>query len=139
MKGARAAVVLVLAAAVAGIAAAAPMAPNASQTRATALVWLDFAFSLVFSRAVRRTLRRTWTREELWAGNRESWVHAFDSEWIPWWVLRTYRRRRREWPALLASPEHRHLRVLRLRRPDEARRLLREVEDGRDVERGSAK
>jgi adenylate kinase family enzyme len=108
-------------------------------TRATALVWLDYAFPLVFARAVRRTLCRTWTGEELWAGNRESWVHALDSEWIPWWVLRTYRRRRRDWPALLASPEQRHLRVLRLRRPDEADRLLREVEDGRDIERGSAK
>jgi len=95
--------------------------------RASALIWLDFSFPLVFTRAVRRTLRRTWTRERLFAGNRESLRNVFDPEWIPWWVLRTFWRRRREWPALFEGPELAHLHVFRLRHPSQAQRLLRDA------------
>ena len=98
--------------------------------RATALVWLDYSFPLVFSRAVQRTARRIWTREPLFAGNRESLRNALDPEWIPWWVLRTFWRRRREWPRLLERSEYQHLRVLRLRRPSEAEQLLRDLAVG---------
>jgi adenylate kinase family enzyme len=94
--------------------------------RATALVWLDYPFGLVFVRAWRRTLRRVVTRERLFAGNRES-LDVFDPAWIPWWVLRTFWRRRREVPALLRRPEFAHLRARRLRRPHEAEGLLAEV------------
>jgi hypothetical protein len=33
------------------------------------------------------------------------------------WALTTYRRRRREYPALFTQPEHAHLRVIHLRSP----------------------
>jgi hypothetical protein len=42
-------------------------------------------------------------------------------------VLRTYWRRRREWPALVASPRFAHLQVLHLRKPAEAERWFRDV------------
>jgi adenylate kinase family enzyme len=90
---------------------------------ATALVWLNYPFSLVFPRAVRRTLRRIRTREALFAGNRESFAIA-DPEWIPWWVLRTFWRRRREYPLLLRQPSFAHLQVLEFRRPRQADRFL---------------
>jgi adenylate kinase family enzyme len=91
--------------------------------RATALVWLDYSFPLVFSRALARTLRRIWTRQELFAGNRET-LALFDPDWIPWWVVRTHRRRRREYPLLLARPECAHLSVSVLRRPRDAEDFL---------------
>lgn len=38
---------------------------------ADAIVWLDLPRSLTMRRLARRTLRRSFTREELWNGNRE--------------------------------------------------------------------
>jgi adenylate kinase family enzyme len=93
---------------------------------ATTLVWLNYSFSLVFPRSVSRTFRRIVTREELFAGNRESLRGIADPDWIPWWVLRTFWRRRREYPLLLQQPEFAHLQVLELRHPREAEHLLQE-------------
>jgi adenylate kinase family enzyme len=91
---------------------------------ATTLVWLNYPFSLVFPRAVHRTLRRIVTQEPLFAGNRES-LAITDPDWIPWWVLRTFWRRRREYPLLLRQAEFAHLQVLEFTRPAQARRFLR--------------
>jgi adenylate kinase family enzyme len=93
---------------------------------ATTVVWLNYPFSLVFPRAVRRTLRRIVTREPLFAGNRES-LSIIDPEWIPWWVLRTFWKRRREYPLLFSQAKFSHLEVLELNRPREAERFLRAV------------
>jgi len=72
--------------------------------RATAVVWLNLGFPTVFGRALRRTLRRVATRESLFAGNRETLLRTFASrESLLWWVMTSYRRRRREFGALRAS------------------------------------
>jgi adenylate kinase family enzyme len=95
--------------------------------RATALVWLDYPLWLVFPRALARTFRRIATREELFAGNRESLRGIVDPDWIPWWVLRTFRHRRRAYPQLFQKREFAHLQVLRLEHPREQEALLREL------------
>jgi adenylate kinase family enzyme len=93
--------------------------------RADTVVWLDFPLSVILGRMARRTLRRLVLREVLWNQNRESFAGAFLSrDSIILWALRTYRRRRREYPVLLAQPEYAHLQVLHLRSPREARRFL---------------
>ena len=44
--------------------------------KAEAVIWLDYAFPLVFRRLLTRTIRRAVKREELWNGNREPfWWH----------------------------------------------------------------
>jgi adenylate kinase family enzyme len=91
--------------------------------RATVLVWLDYAFPLTFWRATTRTFRRALTREVLFSGNVER-LRPLDPEWIPWWVIRTWRGKRRRYPELLRRPEHAHLQVARLRRPREAETLF---------------
>ncbi len=93
--------------------------------RASALIWLDYPFRVVFWRAVVRSIRRIVTREKLYSGNRESLRGAFlEADGIPWWVIRTHRRRRRQFAALLCEPRYRHLAVFRLRSPAEARAML---------------
>ncbi len=110
-------------------------------SRATAIVWLDYSFPIVFGRALWRSIRRIIAREELYAGNRESFKKTFLSrDSILLWVLTTYRRRRRDYPDLFQAPEHAHLVVRRLRTPAEAYRFLSristsahpEYEKGRD-------
>ena len=93
--------------------------------KATALVWLDYPLRVVLWRVFWRTLRRTITRQTLWNGNRERFATQFlsrDSLFL--WVLKTYRRRRREYPGILGQPEHAHLRVFRHRSPRETRAWL---------------
>jgi adenylate kinase family enzyme len=72
--------------------------------RATDVVWLNYPFALVFARSLRRTWRRVVTGEELFGGNRETFAAAFLSRYsIPWWVLRTHRRRAREYRELFTG------------------------------------
>jgi len=86
--------------------------------RADTVVWLDYGLPVIMWQLVRRTLRRTLTQEKLWGGNRESLGRAlFSRDSILLWALQTYKRRRREYPALLDQPEHAHLAVVHLRSP----------------------
>ncbi len=93
---------------------------------ATTLIWLNYSVALVFLRAVWRTCRRIATQEPLFAGNRESFA-ILDPEWIPWWVLRSFWRRRREYPLLLRRPSFAHLQVLEFTRPAHAAQWLSQV------------
>jgi hypothetical protein len=95
--------------------------------RADTVIWLDPPLRVVFARLFERAVRRIRSREELWpgTGNRETWRNQFFSrETLFWWALKTYRRRRRELPALFARPENAHLTVHRFRRPGEAEAWL---------------
>ena len=72
--------------------------------RAEAVVWLDLPLRTVLWRYLRRTVRRVGRREELWGGNRERLsMHLFSRDSLLWWILTTYRRRRREYAPLLAA------------------------------------
>lgn len=79
-----------------------------------------------FARALRRTITRTLTREELWNGNREQIRFLFTPYWIPWWVLRKHRHYAREIPRRVA--EHPHLEVVTLRSDDEVERWLQSIQ-----------
>ncbi len=86
--------------------------------RADTIVWLDFPLRVVLWRLWWRTLRRVIHKTELWSGNRERlWTHFFTRDSLFLWALQTYHRRRREYPELLARPEHAHLKLVRLRSP----------------------
>jgi adenylate kinase family enzyme len=97
--------------------------------RADTLVWLDYPWHIVLGRLFRRTIRRIRTQEDLWGtGNRESWHKQFfsrDSLFI--WFLRTYHRRRREYPILLQQPDYAHLVVYRFASPLDAESWVQNV------------
>lgn len=94
-------------------------------SRADTLVWLDFPWLVVMGRVTWRTIRRTFTRQELWNGNRERFREAFfDRGSIILWALQTYSRRRREYPSLLAQSQFGHLHQVRLSSPRSAQMWL---------------
>lgn len=94
-------------------------------SRADTVIWLDYALPVILGRLFKRTLRRTLTQEELWNGNRERFLSAFASrDSLFLWVLQTYKRRRRDYPRLLALPENAHLNVVLLRAPRQTRTWL---------------
>ncbi|MFQ6027838.1 MAG: adenylate kinase [Dehalococcoidia bacterium] len=93
--------------------------------RATMVIWLNYSFRVVFQRALSRTVRRVFGKEELFSGNRESFRQAFLSrESIIWWVLTTYRARNRRYRAIFERREFPHLEVIELRNPKAANELL---------------
>ena len=93
--------------------------------RADTAVFLDPPLAVAFGRALRRTVVRTLTGEELWNGNREQLRHLFKRDWIPWWVLRTHRRYRREIPERLAAHD---LAVVHLRSAADVGRWLQSIQ-----------
>jgi len=101
--------------------------------RATAVVWLNYPFSLVMARALRRTIRRVATRERLWSGNRETFTQSFLSrDSILWWVITTYRRRRRTYRELFARKEYPQLHLVELRDVRQTREFINDIECDRD-------
>ena len=96
--------------------------------RATAIVWLDLPFGLVFWRLLLRTLRRGILRETLWNGNKENlFSHFFTRDSLFWWAFKSHWRRRRTLPAALAESQYVHLQLVRLRSPRETARWLADV------------
>ncbi len=85
-------------------------------SRADTLIWLDYAFPIIFWLLARRTIGRIARREVLWNGNRENFRGLFfsrDSLFL--WALKTHSRHRREFPECLQMPEYRHLNLIHLR------------------------
>jgi len=93
--------------------------------RATTLIWLNYPFHVVARRALRRTCGRVFRRQVMWSGNTETFRRSFLSkDSILLWVLKTYRRRRRDYPRLFQEPRCRHLRILVFTSPAETERFL---------------
>ena len=91
--------------------------------QADTVVWLDLPLLMCLARLWTRTQRRVRTKEELWAGNRETWRGAFwGRESLFWWTVRHHRSRRRRWPERFAALPN--LTVVRLRTPAEVEAFL---------------
>jgi adenylate kinase family enzyme len=70
--------------------------------RVQLVIWLDPPFVPTVLRVAARTVRRAFTREELWpgTGNRESLAEAFLSrKSIIWWAISTHAPNRRKYSA----------------------------------------
>ncbi len=102
---------------------------EASWTQADTIVWLDYAFAIVFTRALKRTLLRVIRNEELWNGNRETWKSTFSRDSILKWVVITHRKCRHTIPEALAHPEYAHLEIVHLRSPRQTRNWLQLIEN----------
>ncbi len=97
-------------------------------SRATDAVWLNYSFPVVFWRGLCRTTRRVFFREELFGGNRETFRHSFLSRGsILWWVVLTYRRRRRAYRELFSTGCGARVRLIELRRPRDAAALMESI------------
>jgi adenylate kinase family enzyme len=95
--------------------------------RATHLIWLDYQRPVIMYRVIRRSLARVVLRTEMWAGNRERWLHMLRPSHPIRWAWSTWERRRREYEERIGRSDYAHLVVLRLRRPREAEELLRRL------------
>jgi adenylate kinase family enzyme len=102
--------------------------------RVDTVVWLDLPFRTVFLRTLWRTVRRTITREELWGTNREGVRALVGPDSMPWFVIKTYWRRKREYPELFQRQEYQHIHVIHLRSDDEMDTWLDSLGNELDLE-----
>ena len=94
--------------------------------RATCLIWLNYPFRVVFWRALRRTFTRVFTGQRVYSGNRESFRRAFlSSDSILWWVITTFRQRRREFPTLFGQHHFSFLKVIEFKSQRDADDFMR--------------
>ena len=97
--------------------------------RAETVVYLDYAFRTVFRQLLKRTIRRSFSGEVLWSGNRESLGKSiFSRDSILLWMLQTYHRRRRNYAKHFEQAKYAHLRVLRMKSPRMTEEWLKSLE-----------
>ena len=95
--------------------------------RATAAIWLNYAFPRIMLRALRRTTVRALTKQELYSGNRESIGKSFlSSDSILLWILRQHRPQKRTYRRLFDGPDYPQLKRIEFTAPREAERFLKE-------------
>jgi hypothetical protein len=87
-------------------------------SRADAVVWFDLPYMTVMARTIRRTVRRAFTRQELWNGNREPlsnlWSFNPEKSIIAWTATR-HRVYRRRYRVAEIDPQWADLHFVRLR------------------------
>ncbi len=83
--------------------------------QATHIIWLNLGLGRTFYQAVKRTFSRIFSGTELWHGNKERFLFLFHKDAIPWWVLRTWRKRRMEMPELIRETVKKSQTVIEIR------------------------
>lgn len=93
-------------------------------SKADTIIWLDFAFPLVFGRLAKRTFGLVIRREMCCNGNYESLRLIFSRESIFLWLFKSFKRRRRQCAQIFAAPENTGQQKLRFSRPQEVTQWL---------------
>ena len=74
--------------------------------RATDIIWLDYPLLIILKQFFKRSLIRSFKREELWHGNRETlWESIFKPNSLLVWVFKTYWLYKKKYSAIMASNE----------------------------------
>ncbi|MER7925914.1 MULTISPECIES: AAA family ATPase [unclassified Streptomyces] len=85
--------------------------------KADTVLWLDYPRRVIMPRVLRRSLRRTVTRESVFGGNRETWVGWLSREHPAWWAWSQYTGRRREIECRTGDPRFAPLTTHRFPQP----------------------
>ncbi|MFF7445984.1 MULTISPECIES: adenylate kinase [unclassified Streptomyces] len=95
--------------------------------RADTVIWLDYSKRVIMPRVMRRSLRRTLTREVIFGGNVETWAGWLSREHPVWWAWSQHGTRRREVERRVRDPRFAPLHTLRFRHPDDAAAWLASI------------
>ncbi|MQC27022.1 MAG: adenylate kinase [Chloroflexi bacterium] len=84
--------------------------------RADSILYLDLPMWQCVVRLMKRTLRRGFSRQELWASNRESLVTSFFStDSVIYYAIRTHRRNQEQFRRIEEDPAYAPIKFVRLR------------------------
>ena len=95
--------------------------------QADTIVWLDLPRRIVMNRVVWRTIRRVFTREELWNGNKEPWTNLY--HWDPErniirWAWATHPECREKYERAASNGSWAHAEVIHLMSPEKVENFL---------------
>ncbi|WP_053762186.1 adenylate kinase [Streptomyces sp. AS58] len=92
--------------------------------RADTVIWLDYPKRVIIPRVLRRSFRRTVTREALFGGNRETWTGWLSREHPVWWAWSQHGTRRREVGHRVRDPRFAPLDTIHFGHPDDTEAWL---------------
>jgi adenylate kinase family enzyme len=98
--------------------------------RADTVIWLDYPRRVIMPRVLRRSIRRTVTREVLFGGNRETWADWLSREHPAWWAWSQHGSRRREVERRVGDPRFAPLDTLRFDHPHDTAAWLASLGTG---------
>ncbi|MBR9792959.1 MAG: adenylate kinase [Gammaproteobacteria bacterium] len=91
------------------------------------IVWLDYGFWHTFKQILFRSVKRAYTKEEVWpgTGNKESFRrNFFSSDSVVLWMLSNYWKTRKKYAKLFNSPATQAISCIRLSSPRQAEAFL---------------
>jgi adenylate kinase family enzyme len=93
------------------------------------VIWLDYSRAVVMWRVLKRTVARIITKEELWAGNRETFRKSFlEKDSIILWAWNTYAKRKEQYSAMAKENPFRIEEFIILKNPREEKAFLKSIE-----------
>ena len=94
------------------------------------VIWLDYSRVIVMWRVLKRTIGRIITKEELWAGNKETFRKSFlEKDSILLWAWNTYKKRKEQYSLMVKENPYSIKEFIILKHPKEANELLKKVEE----------
>lgn len=98
--------------------------------KASTLIWLNYAFPVVFLRALNRTIIRISSGQEIFSNNKETFRKAFLSrESLLLWIIQTHWERKKRFPKLFKLQQYAHLNVIELNNQKETDALVSGLAD----------
>lgn len=93
------------------------------------VIWLDYSRAVVMWRVLKRTIGRIMTKEELWAGNKETFKKSFlEKDSIVAWAWNTYDKRKEQYSMMIKENPYGIKNYIILKRPNEAKAFLKSLE-----------
>ena len=93
---------------------------------ATTIIWLNYSFTRILYQGLKRTIHRVVTKEELFAGNVETFRQSFlSTNSILLWVITTFHSRRARYRQLLHDELSQKAQVIEFKHPREAEAFLK--------------
>lgn len=97
-------------------------------SRADTVVWLDLPVPILLWRLVRRTVRRSLRRTELWGTNRERISSLWHRDSLLLWAVKSQPKNRARYRAAMTDPRWHHISFVRLRSQRVVRKWLCELQ-----------
>ncbi|HEY8885917.1 MAG TPA: hypothetical protein VIM31_00225 [Candidatus Microsaccharimonas sp.] len=94
-------------------------------TKADTVIWCDYSFPIVFSRLLRRTLKRTITKQELWNENHEGFVvNFFSKDSVLLWMMREWDEMKQRYEKIFKENTLKTTKLVRLKNSKETAQFL---------------
>lgn len=91
------------------------------------IVWLDYGFFRTFKQILVRSIKRAYSKQEVWqgTGNKESFTrNFFSSDSVVLWMLNNYWKTKKKYAKLFSSPSTQEIKCVRITSPKQAEEFL---------------